>query len=72
METYIIRENVLSDNILMLANENEIFKGGYVAILKEFSYQNAWSDKETKKKFRKRETLYKYLNRYYPEVEIYN
>jgi hypothetical protein len=72
METYILRENVLSDNILMLANENEIFKGGYVAILKEFSYQTPWSDEEHIKRFKKRGTLYKYLNKYYPEVEIYN
>lgn len=72
MEKYILRENVLSDNILLLANENEIFKGNYIAILKEYTYQNPWSDKETKRKFRKRETLSKYLNKYYPQVEIYN
>jgi hypothetical protein len=72
METYILRENVVSDNILMLANENEIFKGGYIAILKEYSYQNAWTDKETKRKFRKRETLFKYIGKKYPQIEIYN
>jgi hypothetical protein len=72
METYILKENVLTDNILMLANENEIFKGGYIAILKEYSYLNPWNDKETKKKFRKRETLFKYLYKKYPEIEIYN
>jgi hypothetical protein len=72
METYILRENVVSDNILMLASENEIFKGGYIAVLKEYSYQNAWSDKETKIRFRKRETLFKYLDKKYPQIEIYN
>jgi len=72
METYILRENVLSDNILMLANENEIFKGGYIAILKEYSYQTPWNDKETKIRFRKRETLFKYLGKKYPQIEIYN
>ncbi len=75
METYILRENVISDNILMLCNENEIFKlsnGRYIAILKEYSYSTPWTDRETIKRFKKRETLYKYLNRHYPQIEIYN
>jgi hypothetical protein len=72
MEKYILRENVVSDNVLLLANQNEIFKGHYIAILKEYSYLNPWSDRETIKRFKKRETLYKYLNRYYPQIEIYN
>jgi hypothetical protein len=72
MEKYILRENVVSDNVLLLANENEIFKGHFVAILKEYSYATAWTDKETIKRFKKRETLFRYLNKYYPEIEIYN
>lgn len=72
METYILRQNVVSDNILLLANENELFKGHFVAILKEYSYATPWSDKETIKRFKKRETLFRYLNKYYPEIEIYN
>lgn len=72
METYILRENVVSDNILLLANQNELFKGHYVAILKEYTYATPWSDKETIKRFKKRETLFRYLNKYYPEIEIYN
>lgn len=72
METYILRQNVVSDNVLLLANENELFKGHYVAILKEYTYATPWSDKETIKRFKKRETLFKYLNKYYPEIEIYN
>ena len=72
MQTYILKENVVSDDVLMLCNENEIFHGGHVAILKEYSYATPWTDKETIKRFRKRETLYKYLNKYYPTIEIYN
>lgn len=72
METYILKENVVSDNVLLLANENEIFHGGYVAILKEYSYATPWTDKETIKRFKKRDTLYKYLDKYYPTLEIYN
>lgn len=72
METYILRENVVSDNVLLLANENELFKGHYIAILKEYTYATPWTDKETIKRFKKRETLFRYLNKYYPEIEIYN
>lgn len=71
MENYILRENVLSDNILSIASEGKIFKGGYIAIIKEYTYQNAWCDKETIKRFSKRETLETYLNKYYPETELY-
>ena len=72
MEKYTLKENVVSDNILLLASKNEIFKGHYIAILKEYSYNTAWTDKETIKRFKKRETLFRYLNKYYPEIEIYN
>jgi hypothetical protein len=72
METYILRQNVVSYNVLLLANENELFKGHYVAIVKEYTYATPWSDKEHVKRFKKRETLFKFMNRYYPEIEIHN
>jgi hypothetical protein len=72
MQNYILQENVLTDNILMLCDQNEIFNGQYVAIIKEYSYATPWTDKETIKRFRKRETLYKYLNKNYPTIEIFN
>jgi hypothetical protein len=72
MQNYILQENVLTDNILMLCDQNEIFKGRYIAILKEYRYATPWTDKETIKRFRKRETLYKYLNKNYPKIEIFN
>jgi hypothetical protein len=72
MEKYILSENVLSENILMLADENEIFKGGFVAILKEYTYQTAWSDFCKIKRFKKRKSLFNYLEKYYPEIQIHN
>lgn len=70
MKTYILRENVLTDNELYLADENKVFKGGYIAIIKEYSYQNCWSDKETIKRFTNLKTLNKYLDKFYPEIEL--
>ena len=74
MQTYILKENVLTDNKLMLCDKNEIFKlshGRYIAIVKEYSYATPWTDKETTKRFRKIETLNKYLAKNYPTIEIF-
>jgi hypothetical protein len=70
MMTFVLRENVLTDNILMLNEENKVFKGGYIAVIKEYAFQSAWTDKETIKKFRNRKRLDDYLSKYYPEFEI--
>lgn len=70
METIILRESVLNDDTLYLADENKVFKGGYIAILKEYTYATCWSNNETIKRFKKLETLDKYLQKNYPEVEI--
>lgn len=66
---YIVRENVLTDNILKVAPKGKIFKGGYVAILREYTFQNSWSDKETVRRFRSFDTLSKYLSKHYTEEE---
>jgi hypothetical protein len=71
MKTIILRENVLSDNTLYIAEENKIFKGGYVALLKEYTFANAWCDKESVKRFRSKERLTNYLSRNYAKEELY-
>lgn len=70
METYILRENVLSDNTLLIPSNGRIFKGGYIAIIKEYIFQNPWCDKETVKCFSKRETLDKYINKHYSDIDF--
>jgi hypothetical protein len=66
MTTYILKENVLSDDELLLADKGKIFKGGYIAILKIHSYLNAWCDQQEIKRFRSEEQLQKYLDKNYP------
>jgi hypothetical protein len=68
----ILKENVLSDNILKLPDNGKIFKGGYIAIIKEYVFLNAWQDKEIIKKFRKTTSLDKYLLKKYPNISILN
>lgn len=70
MRQFILSERVLTDNTLSVPEKGEIFKGGYVAIIQEYTFQNPWSDKETIKRFRKREALIKYLEKHYPESDI--
>jgi hypothetical protein len=71
MKQIILKENVLSDNILVLADSGKVFKGNYIAIIREYGYQSAWTDKLTKEiKFRSEKTLYNYLYKHYPEFEL--
>jgi hypothetical protein len=67
MQTYILRENVLTDNTLLLADNGKVFKGGYIAIVKEFEFQNAWQDRQKPNKgFRTENSLNKFLKKNYP------
>ena len=66
---FLLRQNVLTDNILIVPNKGKIFKGGYIAIIKENRFKNAWADEETIKRFRSKERLIKYLDKQYPEVD---
>ena len=70
MQTFILQENVLTDNLLLLADEGKIFKGRYIAILKEFESQNEWSDREKIKKFRSVNSLTKYIQKNYKNFDI--
>jgi len=67
---FILRENVLTDNVLILASKGKVFKGQYIAIIKEYKFQTAWSDKELIKRFRSIDALTNYLNKWYSEVEL--
>lgn len=70
MNTLILKENVLSDNVLLLPGNGKVFKGGYIAIVKEYSYQNSWTDKlSNEQKFKSENTLLKFLAKNYPEFE---
>ena len=70
MLQFILQENVLTDNILLVAEKNKVFKGNYIAIIKEYVFENAWSDKETIKKFRSAKALFKYLDTNYKCIDI--
>jgi len=71
MDTYILNEGVLNDDIIHIADEGKVFKGNYIAIIKEYSFINDWQNKETIKRFRNEKSLENYLNKNYPEFNYY-
>ena len=66
---FILKENVLTDNILILAEKNKIFKGGYIAYINEYVYANAWGDRLIQKKFRSEKSLLNFLSKFYSEFD---
>ncbi len=72
MENYILKEGILNDDILIIPSLNKIFKGNYIAIIKEYSFLNSWNDELNVKRFRSEKSLETYLSKNYPEFEYYN
>jgi len=66
---FILQENVLTDNILMIPSKGKIFKGGFIAVIREFEFLNSWQDKEIITRFKSKESLNKYLTKHYPQAE---
>jgi hypothetical protein len=64
---FILKENVLTDNLLHIPREGKVFKGNYIAIIEEYTFLNAWNDKRSVKRFRKQDKLDSYLSKNYPE-----
>ena len=71
MESYILSSGVLNDNTLHIAENGKVFKGGYIAFIKEYRFSNAWSNSEHIKRFKRKDTLNKYIANNYPEFEFY-
>ena len=70
MTEYILNERVLTDDTLSIPDKGKIFKGGYIAVVQCYTYANAWNDKPLKPlRFRSKERLFNYLERYYPEFD---
>jgi hypothetical protein len=67
MTTYILNEGVLNDDEILLSDENKVFKGNYIAIVKRWEFQNSWSNRLKVLKFRNEKRLNAFLQKYYPE-----
>ena len=69
MKQFILKENVLTDDVLILSDKGKVFKGNYIAIVKFYEYQCSWSDKENIKRFRSKKSLYNFLDKYYTNLD---
>lgn len=67
--TFVLRENVLTDNVLTIAPKGCVFKYGIIAQIKEYTYASAWSDKEKITNFKNKKKLLDYLNKFYSDVD---
>lgn len=65
----ILKEGVLNDDYLYLADKGKVFKGGYIAIAVYYTFQNEWSNRENIKRFRSEETLNKFLEKQYNQIK---
>jgi hypothetical protein len=70
MLQYILRENVLTDDVLTLAESGKIFKGGYIGFIEYHTFRNAWSDDKHVKRFRTEKSLRRYLDKNYTIEEV--
>jgi hypothetical protein len=67
MNIYTLKEGVLNDNEIFIADEGKVFRGNYIAVIKEYSFVSCWHNKETVKRFRTQKSLSNYLGKNYPE-----
>lgn len=68
--TCLLRERVLTDDVLHVADHGHAFKGGYVAILEYHTLRNANADDAHVRRFRTLEAAAKFLRRRYTSEEI--
>lgn len=71
MTKYILKEGVLNDDILIISDEGKVFKGGYIAIIKYYTFRNHWCNDVNYIRFRSQKSLDKYLKKHYPEFDYY-
>ena len=68
--SYVLKENVLTDDILHIANSGYKFKGGYIACIEYYTFLNEWNDKKHIKYFKSLSSLEKYVSKHYPDADI--
>lgn len=70
MQEFILKEGVLNDNVLLIPDNGQIFKGGFIAVIKEYTPISEWANKCTIKRFKTKDSLFKYLEKSYPDNNV--
>lgn len=68
MTTTIIKEGVLNDDTLYVADDNKVFKGGYKAILEYYTFANSWGNHKQARRFKTLQTMNKFITTNYKEL----
>jgi hypothetical protein len=68
--TFTLREGCLNDDTLHIAPKGYQYRGGYIAVIKHYTFRNAWSNDEHLVRFKSVNSLAKYLVKHYPEFEF--
>ena len=71
MQKFILRQNVVSDDILIASDKGKIFKGGYIAIVEFNVYKNSWCERKQVKNFRSKKQLFEFLKKQYIFTCVY-
>ena len=70
MVELILKNGVLNDDIVYIAENGKVFKGNFVAIIEYYTYVNEWNNKRHYKSFRTLENLYKFIDKNYKNVTL--
>ena len=70
MQSFILKECVLNDDTLTVSDKGKIFKGGYIAIIEHWTFQNSWSNKKHIKRFRRKNSLISFLDKNYKNLDL--
>lgn len=70
MQDYILREGTLNDDLLIVSDKNKVFKGNYIAIIKQYKFLNDWCNSEKITRFRSKENLVKFLDKNYKDLDL--
>lgn len=66
METYVLKENVLTDDLIHFPEDGKIFKGNYIAIVESHTFLNSQNDSKKVIRFRSENKLQEFLTKNYP------
>lgn len=69
-ETFVLRERPLTDDMLHLAADGRVFKGGYRAVVVWHEFANPWGDYEHVKRFRSVDSMSRWLKKKYTDEEL--
>lgn len=59
----VLSERTLTTNLLHIAPEGYVFKGGYAAAVEYYTYANEWGDTKHIKRFRTVENAEKFIDK---------